>query len=1184
MRFVEPGDDPNRGHQFSGLNPDSFYVVQITTTGETTVVEEFLIKTEGQESPKFIEVEDKTLVSFKAVWDRVSWNVQSYRVVLNEVLEDGTKVAITRPEFEVGPGNGEGQSELVIDGLRSGGNYEFTVEAYSAAEDPDTGKEVGWIPNENVKSVELQAPADLQITGLRLVNAFTRKLEVEWDPLQFDARTLFVQIREEGIGEYEDIEVVNVSNTSKLIENLKINTSYELRMKAVVAASNNPPTVIDVDIPTDLTATPPLVEKTVWTIDSVDPKHQSVKVTVPRITEATHFEVRVFADADLSQQVATSGRIKKDESGPNTIKVEGLSSNQTYYAVAYAYEQTQQIAESAAEEFTTLQTEAPTAGISVGATDRHKFVVSMSHPSPNEISSLAVEITPDDGVTWYRAGKLVDSTVVKASDLETTRLQFEVTHYKPLNDSGDFIRVKAGVTYRARVVATYPDGSPVPSETTGPAQTAPLVAPTITDAVPDFKSISVTFSHTDPLGGVEHFKLRYTTDDPAVSGESTNWIPVDGTLSTNAPSGTINGLDPGTTYFVQVRAVYAEKLLGDNYVNEFEAADAVVGPRTTSQISPPTEVVFGQVERGSVRINWQSPASTDFHSYNVTLSLDGGVNWRSVENGSGTSGLGIDKSKTSFVVSRYKKNDGSFTSLEAETDYLIRVAAVYFNDNQKAFSNENGHPVQTAGFVSPHDLAVSAIGLDQLTVSWKHDDLGGVDSFRIRLTTDDLSVISPENANWSKVIDNIGKAQESKVVTGLTPGTRYYVQVRAVYGTSPLKTGDAVTGPHQTNPAPPASGLDHTDVRQQQIDLKWNALGWTPESQFIEVRIGSGDWFRPDGGGVQVGLKQNTITGLTPATAYQIRHVATYTSALGQEVRVESASITRTTLAYSWSPNLLVDGVTHNSATANWGQLTNGGPDGYIIRVYRNGALVQEKNVSLGSGRRSSSVGGLAAFTPYEMEVVAVKGSTVLATTPRAPFKTTVAPSPPTGVTLSRADWRQLQVQWTAPAGNFDSYVVRLYNATTNQVEATRSPDKTARSVNIGSLAIDQSYYAIVVAKTDGAETPSAQSALVSTYARETPVNLGVSQTDNRLFFTWNHFAPIDAPLAYRIERLGGQGNWQPVKGGINPNFNGTSQAFNILRGEANSTLNKNQQYEFRVVAVYNENELPSAAKSFTVT
>ena len=58
------------------------------------------------------------------------------------------------------------------------------------------------------------------------------------------------------------------------------------------------------------------------------------------------------------------------------------------------------------------------------------------------------------------------------------------------------------------------------------------------------------------------------------------------------------------------------------------------------------------------------------------------------------------------------------------------------------------------------------------------------------------------------------------------------------------------------------------------MDLKWLALGWTPDAQFIEVkRTDSGTWYRPEGSGVVIGGKQNTISELVPGKIYEVRHV-----------------------------------------------------------------------------------------------------------------------------------------------------------------------------------------------------------------------------------------------------------------------------------------------------------------------
>ncbi len=249
-----------------------------------------------------------------------------------------------------------------------------------------------------------------------------------------------------------------------------------------------------------------------------------------------------------------------------------------------------------------------------------------------------------------------------------------------------------------------------------------------------------------------------------------------------------------------------------------------------------------------------------------------------------------------------------------------------------------------------------------------------------------------------KTIDQGEADPRYTTISDLTPLTDYEVEVVARDGSTVLGRTDRQT--FKTAAAAAVTGLTTTEVRKQTIDLKWNAMSWTPASQFIEIKVaGTNNWYRPTGSGVLIGKTTNTISELVPGTTYQIRHVATLDLADGSEYRAVSGEITRTTETYSFAAPT-VDQITPTTARANWKQLGEGGVTDYRLIVYlaNTNTEATRKTVGVGSGARSSTITGLTQKTSYQLVVEALKGSRILATSARVSFTTAeqisyVAPS-----------------------------------------------------------------------------------------------------------------------------------------------------------------------------------------------
>ena len=124
-------------------------------------------------------------------------------------------------------------------------------------------------------------------------------------------------------------------------------------------------------------------------------------------------------------------------------------------------------------------------------------------------------------------------------------------------------------------------------------------------------------------------------------------------------------------------------------------------------------------------------------------------------------------------------------------------------------------------------------------------------------------------ANWTEVSDT--GASRSYTITGLSTGTTYEVQVRAVKGGITSDWSPSSTGRPQTTVPRPPSTPSVSAASSSSLAVSWLAPsgGPSPSSYDLQYRRdGTGNWSSP----INTGSSRSyTITGLSPSTAYEVQ-------------------------------------------------------------------------------------------------------------------------------------------------------------------------------------------------------------------------------------------------------------------------------------------------------------------------
>lgn len=286
-------------------------------------------------------------------------------------------------------------------------------------------------------------------------------------------------------------------------------------------------------------------------------------------------------------------------------------------------------------------------------------------------------------------------------------------------------------------------------------------------------------------------------------------------------------------------------------------------------------------------------------------------------------------------------------------------------------------------------------------------------------------------------------------------------------------------------PTAPTSLIVGT-VSSNAIPVSWAAsTGAATINYQPQYRIsGSTSW--TNWGGPSTALSA-TITGLTPATNYDIQVVASnsYGSAT-------SATVSTKTLAIppNSPTNLQVGSATNSSLTATWKASTQGDPAPNYQVSYAASGTTSYTNFNSAVSGTSEIITGLSASTTYNIKVTAQNpaGSAVVGPVSGTTAAPGAAPNAPTNLLASNIQQNQLDLSWTASSVG-DSPVYTIFGKKHTDSSFTQLPGGgTAVSVTVTGLNPGLQYDFYVQASNS---TGKAQSTTYTAPATLVPANGG---------------------------------------------------------------------------------------------
>ena len=321
---------------------------------------------------------------------------------------------------------------------------------------------------------------------------------------------------------------------------------------------------------------------------------------------------------------------------------------------------------------------------------------------------------------------------------------------------------------------TSSDASTVPGKPTNPS---PMPGqPSGPTATPGTEK--VTLRWTNPGGTLTSHSYRYKPKSSTEPGY-TDWKDISGG---SAKSKEVTGLTAGVSYTFQVRANNAA---GDGTPSDKVSAWTYPAAPANLSASPGDK---------QVSLTWDDPSNSSITRYEYQQTTTGSCS------GGWTQMTGSDASTTQHVVK----------SLTNGNAYTFCVASL---QRRKRGRLHQGDCHAAAGPAAPTSVSASATGTTSATVTWSYANDSLIDKFQVRYRAG--------TGNWSSW-SNVAKAKSYSVSSGLTHGTVYTFEVRAVNNQAKNSIGAQARA--ATSPAKPAGFSVKPAV--QQATLSWNDPGY----------------------------------------------------------------------------------------------------------------------------------------------------------------------------------------------------------------------------------------------------------------------------------------------------------------------------------------------------------------------
>ncbi|XP_069890517.1 tenascin-R isoform X3 [Dipodomys merriami] len=425
------------------------------------------------------------------------------------------------------------------------------------------------------------------------------------------------------------------------------------------------------------------------------------------------------------------------------------------------------------------------------------------------------------------------------------------------------------------------------------------------------------------------------------------------------------GLKPGEEYIVNVVAL------------KEQARSPPTSASVSTEIDAPKNLRVSSRTATSLELEWDN-SEAEVQEYKVVYSTLAGEQYHEVLV---PIGLGPTTRTT-------------LTDLVPGTEYGVGISAI-MNSQQSVPATMNAR----TELDNPRDLMVTASSETSISLIWTKAS-GPIDHYRITFT--------PSSGIASEV--TVPKDRTSYTLTDLEPGAEYIISITAERGRqqSLESTVDAFTGFR------PISHLHFSHVTSSSVNITWSdpsppadrlILNYSPrdeEEEMMEVSLDA--------------TKRHTVLmGLQPATEYIVNLVAVHGTVTSEPI------VGSITTGIDPPKDITISNVTKDSLTVSWS------PPAASFDYYR----VSYRPTQV--GRLDSSVvpntvseftiTRLYPATEYEISLNSVRGREE---SERICTLVHTAMDNPVGLTATNITPTEALLQWKAPVGDVENYVIVL--------------------------------------------------------------------------------------------------------------------------------------------------------------
>ncbi|CAL8246507.1 unnamed protein product [Lota lota] len=388
---------------------------------------------------------------------------------------------------------------------------------------------------------------------------------------------------------------------------------------------------------------------------------------------------------------------------------------------------------------------------------------------------------------------------------------------------------------------------------------------------------------------------------------------------------TITGLHPSTVYSVRVYAL-----------NKDNKASPPAVQTATTDTDTPKQLRFSDVESDSMRISWAQPSGT-ITSYRVLYSSPG------------------ERERELRPAPRPDQSTAVLRSLRPGTVYTVKVIAI---QDRRPSSPLVGS--QATAIPSPTDLKLDSLEATTVVLSWRAPD-SQLTGYRVMFLPKDSYQVPAKELN-------LAPDTTSATASGLMVGTTYIIQVFALQNTlSSQPLTREVTTLQEVSPPRQVIVREKTE---SSFTLMWRTKV-EPISGFLILTTPLDRSTPPIREVVPGDKKQYTLTGLLPATAYEI---VMYT--LNGAAKSAPYTLTETTAPASFQPPsaLEVLAVTPVSVSFRW-QPPSTRITGYYVTYEESGGPPRALSQSPHAGQNYATIYGLRPSTQYIIKIYAMQNN-----------------------------------------------------------------------------------------------------------------------------------------------------------------------------------------------------------------